>query len=410
MRARYAVGADAVLVTASGAVLVPAGPAAVPPAVLAALAELADLPHDLDVRAVVDALAPDGPAGLPDFAAVVRDGAGLVLLARGAVEVRVDDVVTARGDGAATWRETTAALGDAVELTRAGRGGPDAATALPLAGGVVLGDGVCWWPAGVPPTAPTAPEAPMAAPAAEFTVVRSRPAAPAPAPTPAPAVPTTTIPVPIGPPPPAPPPGFAPPPSAPPSAPPSTPPPGFAPPPAPPTGPPTAPPAAPATASPAPAPVEVPAGNPDHDGRTITPTQLQALREARAAVDDATSGPARRPFALELSTGRVVPVRRRVLIGRSPRIQQVGGSANLPALVTVDDPYVSGTHVEVRVEGSRLMVTDLSTNGTLLAKNGSYPSPLQPSVATEVAVGDVLTFSRGLTATVVLASSAGEAP
>jgi hypothetical protein len=108
--------------------------------------------------------------------------------------------------------------------------------------------------------------------------------------------------------------------------------------------------------------------------------------------------------ALELSTGRVVTIRRRVLIGRSPRVQQVGGSANLPALVTVDDPYVSSTHLEVASDGIRVTVTDTSTNGTLLARQGRAPFALDHGVATEVAIGDVLTLSKGLTATVVPSS------
>ncbi|MDT4876310.1 hypothetical protein FQZ97_1117390 [compost metagenome] len=114
--------------------------------------------------------------------------------------------------------------------------------------------------------------------------------------------------------------------------------------------------------------------------------------------------PARPLVALRLSTGRVVPVRRRVLLGRSPRVQQVGGSANLPALVTVEDPYVSGTHLEVSSDGTRVTVTDTSTNGTLLTRPGLIPVPLDRGVATEVAVGDVLTLSKGFTATVVAVS------
>ena len=111
--------------------------------------------------------------------------------------------------------------------------------------------------------------------------------------------------------------------------------------------------------------------------------------------------PVRALVALELSSGRVVTIRRRVLIGRSPRVQQVGGSANLPALVTVDDPYVSSTHLEVASDGIRVTVTDTSTNGTLLARQGRAPFALDHGVATEVAIGDVLTLSKGLTATVI---------
>lgn len=149
----------------------------------------------------------------------------------------------------------------------------------------------------------------------------------------------------------------------------------------------------------------------EHDGRTITSAQLQALREGQAppgAGPPVPPVPPTRPqVALELSTGRVVQVRRRVLIGRSPRVQQVGGSANLPALVTVDDPYVSSTHLEVAADGVRVTATDTSTNGTLLARRGRAPVPLDPGVATEVAIGDVLTLSKGLTATVVPAPGRG---
>lgn len=174
-------------------------------------------------------------------------------------------------------------------------------------------------------------------------------------------------------------------------------------PPAPSSAPAPAPPPAP---SPAPAPPSV-----EHDGHTITSAQLQALREGQApsgAVPPVPPAPPTRPLvALQLSTGRVVQVRRRVLIGRSPRVQQVGGSANLPALVTVDDPYVSSTHLEVAADGVRVTATDTSTNGTLLARRGRAPVPLDPGVATEVAVGDVLTLSKGLTATVVPAPGRG---
>lgn len=133
---------------------------------------------------------------------------------------------------------------------------------------------------------------------------------------------------------------------------------------------------------------------------------MQALRAGQAPVNAvppaAPAAPPVRPsVALQLSTGRVVQVRRRVLIGRSPRVQQVGGSANLPALITVDDPYVSSTHLEVASDGTQVTVTDTSTNGTLLARRGCAPFPLDHGVATEIAVGDVLTLSKGLTATVV---------
>lgn len=57
-----------------------------------------------------------------------------------------------------------------------------------------------------------------------------------------------------------------------------------------------------------------------------------------------------------------------VLIGRRPMPQRIAGVAGpAPDLVTVDSPrsVVSGTHLELRLEGRRVVATDLrSTNGT----------------------------------------------
>lgn len=343
------------------------------------LAEVAMLrERDLEAPTVVEVLSRGDLRALPEFAAVRLDGTEARILVRGGLVVRVDGFAV-DGRDATMWTEATATLSPGAVVEVAPLGAPAAGPELPLAGGVVRSAGVTWRPvlsasasapaaAPAPPPPPTAPAAPAAphAPASEYTVVRGSrgPAVPPPA---GPDAPTT------------------PPPSAPPAAPPSAPPPAWQP-----TG----------TVDP----------SPEHDGRTITPAQLQALRAAAApgALPSAPpptqrppSVPVRPTVALALSTGRVVPVRRRVLIGRSPRIQQVGGSQNLPALVTVDDPYVSSTHLEVSADGGRVTVTDMSTNGTLLARQGRVPVPLDRGVVTEVALGDVLTLSKGLTATVV---------
>ncbi|XBB68306.1 FHA domain-containing protein [Nocardioides sp. WV_118_6] len=274
--------------------------------------------------------------GLPELAAVVREGDVLRLLARGGYAVRAGGLsVDGRAGAPGTTTETSTPLtaGVVVELGPLGVAltgtGPGPAL-LPIGAGVVRSGGVRWCPLGDPAPAPAAPAAP------EHTVVRG--AAPV-----APAIPV----------------------------------------------------------------------DPDHDGRTITPAQLQALRATPSAAVPAAPPPPLPPpppvrplVALRLSTGRVVPVRRRVLVGRSPRVQQVGGSANLPALVTVDDPYVSGTHLEVSSDGTRVTATDTSTNGTLLTRPGQIPVPLDHGVPTEVAMGDVLTLSKGVTATVVPAHEA----
>lgn len=56
-----------------------------------------------------------------------------------------------------------------------------------------------------------------------------------------------------------------------------------------------------------------------------------------------------------------------VLIGRSPGAPRILGAHGAPLLVAVDSPgrIVSSTHLELRVEGTRLVASDLrSTNGT----------------------------------------------
>ncbi|TNM47216.1 FHA domain-containing protein [Nocardioides albidus] len=361
------------------------------------LAEVATLlDRRLEAPTVVEVLSRGDLRALPEFAAVLLDGAEARILVRGALVVRVDGFAV-DGRDATMWTEASAEVlpGAVVEVAPVGT--PPAGPALPLTTGVVRSAGVRWIPVAAPASQPAAsqpvasqpvasqpvPSQPVPAPAApeppapEYTVVRgsrpAAPAAPAAAPPAGPDAPTT------------------PPPSVPPSVPPSLPP---------------APSAPPAGWQPLPS-VDP---SPEHDGRTIAPAQLQALRAASAqpsapAPTARPPAPAARPtVALAFSTGRVVAVRRRVLIGRSPRIQQVGGSQNLPALVTVDDPYVSSTHLEVSAEGGRVTVTDMSTNGTLLARQGRIPVPLDRGVATDVALGDVLTLSKGLTATLVPAS------
>ncbi|HWJ08779.1 MAG TPA: FHA domain-containing protein [Nocardioides sp.] len=383
MTASYAVGELATLVTADAVVLAA-------PDRLADVAALAGL--DLDPPQVVEVLSRGVLSDLPDFAVVRVEGDEARVLVRGGLVVRVAGFAV-DGRGATTWTEATAALaaGDVVEVVPVGT--PLVGATLPLTAGVVRSAGLTWVPVAAAVTTPVttvttpatpAPEAAAPAPPAETPAPVP---APVPAPTFAPAPEHTVYRTPASAAAPAPPPPATP-------------------------LPPTPQVAAPADGWPA-----APVADPDHDGRTITPAQLQALRSGQAGapvVPTAPPGPPAPPqpvappppplralVALALSTGRVVPIRRRVLIGRSPRVQQVGGSANLPALVTVDDPYVSSTHLEVASDGIRVTVTDTSTNGTLLARQGRAPVALDHGVATEVAIGDVLTLSKGLTATVV---------
>lgn len=364
MRATYLPGELATLVTPDGVVLAAAD----------RLAEVAALSErGLETLTVAEVLSRGVLTELPDFAVVTYDGSEVHVVVRGPLAVRVD-AFALDGREAATWAQASTPLPDGAAVDLAPIGAPSAGPALPIAGGVVRSAGVTWCPR----PAPVVPEPAPSPPAQEHTVVRApRAAAPVSAapvstPPPPPPPPAPAQPVPAGPPPTSPPTSL-------PTSPPPGPPPGWEP------------------------------ESPEHDGRTITPAQLQALRAGQVPASAAAppAPPAPVVVALLLSTGRVVQVRRRVLIGRSPRVQQVGGSANLPALVTVDDPYVSSTHLEISSEGRKVSVTDVSTNGTLLARPGRTPVALDHGVRTELSIGDVLTLSKGLTVTVVPAPGAG---
>ncbi|HWI42263.1 MAG TPA: FHA domain-containing protein [Nocardioides sp.] len=384
----YVPGDFATIVTGDGVVLTA-------PDRLAEVVALSAVPPT--TQTLVEVLSRGSLADLPEFVAVTVAGGELRVVVRGAFAVRTDGFAV-DGLGAATWIETTAPLPPGSTVDVAPVGTPLAGPALPLSGGVVRSAGVHWRPG--PGPARPAPGSPAEAhsqppPVPDYTVARRRPPAGPDAATTPPMTPRST-------------------PSVPPPAMPPGPPPAFPPPAAPP-----APPAPPAAVAPPPAASGAPSAAPtgtfevDHDGLTITPAQLEVLRARQAPQGQQAPPPPAPPsppvqqapaaptVAIELSTGRVIPVRRRVLIGRSPRVRQVGSSANLPALVAVDDPYVSGTHLEISFDEGRIMATDTSTNGTLLTRAGVAPVQLPSGSPTEVAVGDVLTLSKGLTATLV---------
>jgi hypothetical protein len=149
-----------------------------------------------------------------------------------------------------------------------------------------------------------------------------------------------------------------------------------------------------------------PAGG-DHDGHTVTLAQLRAMREGAAAPAEPPHpplAPARpsAPGRLSLSDGKSVLLDRTVIIGRRPRSTRVAGT-DLPHLVPVDSPQqdISRSHVEFRVEGDSIIVTDLhTTNGSLLVRTGAAPTRLHPGEATVVVVGDAIDLGDGVIVTV----------
>ncbi|SFC85580.1 hypothetical protein SAMN04487968_112133 [Nocardioides terrae] len=367
---------------------------------------------DLVVLTVIDSLSHGSLAKLPDFACAVVDGADLRIVVRGGFVARVGSE-SWTGEGVATWLEHTVSggAGSVVVIETAdGEDGPE----LLVTSGIVLASRATWTSVGSGgPTQAPAPRAeePEAPPAAS-----AFPPAP------------PTFPPPSFPPPQGTEPAESVPPldsevtvtesdlefdamfgatimgrrpedaavreevaedgvdatGLPPALPAVPPPPPLAPtlPPPPTSPPPTSPPASLAG---------------DHDGRTITAAQLQALRE-QAGVQGHRATP---QAAVVLPDGSRHPVEPRLLIGRRPQARQVATS-DVPTLVSVDDPYVSSTHLEAALVDGRVVVTDLSTNGTLVTAPGQAPDQLVKGVPTEVVDGTRLSLSDELTVTIEL--------
>lgn len=143
---------------------------------------------------------------------------------------------------------------------------------------------------------------------------------------------------------------------------------------------------------------DVPRG--DHDGHTISAAEIARLRAERAGrFDEVPASPAElvavHPRAhLVLPGLEQVDIDRPVYVGRAPAARQRNGT-ELPRLIPVapEDVDVSRTHVEVRFEGSDLVATDLSSNGTVIVRDGAPPRRLEPGVPTLLTDGVVLQLS-----------------
>ncbi len=140
----------------------------------------------------------------------------------------------------------------------------------------------------------------------------------------------------------------------------------------------------------------------DHDGATISVSELRALREQAPPASDAPTAilpvvPAA-SGRVRVSTGQVVTLDRTVIIGRRPRSARAGG-ANLPHLIAVDSPQqdISRSHLEIRPEGDTVVVIDLhTTNGSTLLRSGAEPVRLHPGEQTIVLSGDVVDLGDGV--------------
>jgi hypothetical protein len=219
----------------------------------------------------------------------------------------------------------------------------------------------------------------------------------------------------------------------------------------PPTGPPVAAPPPPGLiagvpgASNRPAPVASRVGTEesgDHDGLTISPAQLAALRAGTgpqpgsqrpvatgpqlqavscpaghlnppqadrcracgAAVADRTIRVVSRPSLGHLSfdNGLVADIDRPMLIGRKPTVDGLAPDVEVPALVALPDPdgSLSRVHAEVRLEGWEVLLVDRnSTNGTRVEIPGQPPQLLRPNDPILITPGTRVVFADVVTAT-----------
>ena len=124
------------------------------------------------------------------------------------------------------------------------------------------------------------------------------------------------------------------------------------------------------------------------------PPHAGVCRVCAAAIADQEPVPTPRPVLgrVRLPGGRTVPLDRPLLLGRSPRVTDTSG-AEAPLPVPVDSPKkeVSGTHLELRAEGWQIIAVDRrSTNGTTVHVPGRPPQLLRPDEPVAVPLGTVI--------------------
>ncbi|MFF2632501.1 FHA domain-containing protein [Microbacterium sp. NPDC058021] len=142
----------------------------------------------------------------------------------------------------------------------------------------------------------------------------------------------------------------------------------------------------------------------DDDPLTTTAMDRAALAEMVAGIaDDRTQlgtvrrrGPQQptRRFVLTLDSGRVLELDLPVVLGRAPQPAAHPG-ARLAALVS-PRREVSGTHVELRLDGDQLLVRDLeSTNGTVVRHADGSAMLLRGGATARLTEGATLDIGDG---------------
>lgn len=104
------------------------------------------------------------------------------------------------------------------------------------------------------------------------------------------------------------------------------------------------------------------------------------------------SAPGRRYHAIRIGTHEPIPLDVPAFIGRRPSSPRITGGRH-PRLVRVPSlsREISSTHLEIRQEGSIVVVTDLdSTNGTVVTASGAPPIKLRQGESVVVVAGSVV--------------------
>lgn len=97
------------------------------------------------------------------------------------------------------------------------------------------------------------------------------------------------------------------------------------------------------------------------------------------------------------STGESVDLTGSVIVGRNPRPTRFQGT-RIPARLALPFPHISGSHLELRVDGWTLLAVDLnSRNGTYLRRGDSPPQRLRANSPLALYAGDVIEFGDDVT-------------
>ncbi|RYC11059.1 FHA domain-containing protein [Nocardioides zhouii] len=98
---------------------------------------------------------------------------------------------------------------------------------------------------------------------------------------------------------------------------------------------------------------------------------------------------------MHTSAGESIELVQNVLAGRNPRASRIQGTV-MPRLLPLPHSHVSGTHLEIRLEGWSVMVADLgSTNGTFLQRPGQ-PTVRISETAQLLQSDDVVQLGHGV--------------